>query len=141
MIVSIVPTSTYSRTRCKPVRPWTRKYKVARQKNLKGSLPMSTTNKGHIKTGHKTMIYVLSLMRLLSVGQSTYGSVCPSVHRSSIRTHEPSFGSSSSFFVPSYYLSYSLLPSPFSSFSSSSSFSFFLHLLYRFRRIAPTGRR
>lgn len=35
----------------------------ARQKNLKGSLlPMSATNKGRIKTGHKTMIYVLSLM-------------------------------------------------------------------------------
>jgi len=63
------------------IRPWKRKCRVARQKNPKDSpLPMSATNKGHIKTGHKTMIYVLSLMRLLSVrciDQSTHGSVCP----------------------------------------------------------------
>jgi len=46
---------------------------------------MSATNKGHIKTSHKTMIYVLSLMRLLSVrciDQSTHGCIRLSTRRS-----------------------------------------------------------
>lgn len=37
------------------------------EKWQKHSPPMTATNKGHIKTGRKTMIYGLSLMRLLSV--------------------------------------------------------------------------
>lgn len=66
----------------------------ARQKNSKGSPPpMSATNKGRIKTGHKTMIYVLSLMRLLSarpfVGQSTHrgSSVHPSTLLRAVRPY------------------------------------------------------
>lgn len=106
---------------------------------------MSATNKGHIKTGHKTMIYVLSLMRLLSVRRSIH----PWVHP--LRVH--------------LYASMSPLPSspppPSPLGSSSSLFAFPLiiflivsllvlllllllyrpPLLYRFRRIAPSGRR
>lgn len=131
-----------------------RKYRVARQKNPKGSLPMSATNKGHIKTGHKTMIYVLSLMRLLSVRTSVSPPVW--VHtrpRARARGEflRPYATASErgpllprfiivSLFVPSYYLSYSL-PSCSSSSSASSLPSFVLlarsSAFYRFRRISP----
>lgn len=117
----------------------TRKYRVARQKNPKGSPPpMSATNKGHIKTGHKTMIYVLSLMRLLSVRPS----VGESTH---VRPYAPM--SSLSLFFSRF------ITSPLSSFP----LIIFLivpllvlllllllllrrpPLLYRFRQIAPIG--
>lgn len=113
----------------------------ARQKNPKGSLlPMSATNKGHIKTGHKTMIYVLSLMRLLSARPSVSPPMGPSIHpsivRSSIRT-QPS--------LPFFFLGSSSFPLIIFFIASLLVLLLLLLLLlrplrfYRFRRIAPSG--
>lgn len=118
------------------------KYRVARQKNPKGSLiPMSATNKGHIKTGDKTMIYVLSLMRLLSVHPPMSSSI---VRSSCFRLYAPMSPPSLS---PSVHHRLSSFPLIIFLIASLLVLLLFLllllrpSLLYRFRRIAPSGRR